>query len=73
MRVVGFAPDAIKFVRFADVCEFSNSFLNFKKDLNYDKTSALIEEIGVVRHVDAGYTEAIEFAEKNNVVIPMKN
>jgi urocanate hydratase len=27
--------------------------------------------IGVIRHVDAGYTEAIEFAEKNNVKIPM--
>jgi hypothetical protein len=28
--------------------------------------------MGVVRHVDAGYEEAIEFAEKNNVKIPMK-
>jgi urocanate hydratase len=28
--------------------------------------------MGVVRHVDAGYDEAIEFAEKNNVKIPMK-
>ncbi|MGI8641871.1 MAG: urocanate hydratase [Pyrinomonadaceae bacterium] len=28
--------------------------------------------MGVVRHVDAGYTEAIKFAEKNNVKIPMK-
>ncbi len=27
--------------------------------------------MGVVRHVDAGYDEAIEFAEKNNVKIPM--
>ncbi|HEY0461580.1 MAG TPA: urocanate hydratase [Pyrinomonadaceae bacterium] len=27
--------------------------------------------MGVVRHVDAGYEEAIEFAEKNNVKIPM--
>jgi urocanate hydratase len=27
--------------------------------------------MGVVRHVDAGYKEAIEFAEKNNVKIPM--
>ncbi len=28
--------------------------------------------MGVVRHVDAGYEEAIEFAEKNAVKIPMK-
>jgi urocanate hydratase len=28
--------------------------------------------MGVVRHVDAGYEEAIEFAEKNDVKIPMK-
>jgi urocanate hydratase len=28
--------------------------------------------MGVVRHVDAGYTEAVEFAEKNNVKIPMR-
>ncbi|MEZ5345196.1 MAG: urocanate hydratase [Pyrinomonadaceae bacterium] len=28
--------------------------------------------MGVVRHVDAGYEEAIEFAGKNNVKIPMK-
>jgi urocanate hydratase len=28
--------------------------------------------MGVVRHVDAGYKEAIEFAEKNAVKIPMK-
>jgi urocanate hydratase len=27
--------------------------------------------MGVVRHVDAGYDEAVEFAEKNNVKIPM--
>jgi len=27
--------------------------------------------MGVVRHVDAGYEEAIEFAEKNDVKIPM--
>ncbi len=27
--------------------------------------------MGVVRHVDAGYTEAIEFAKDNNVKIPM--
>ncbi|MDQ3633198.1 MAG: urocanate hydratase [Acidobacteriota bacterium] len=27
--------------------------------------------MGVVRHVDAGYTEAIEFAEKNDIKIPM--
>jgi len=25
----------------------------------------------IVRHVDAGYTEAIEFAEKNDIKIPM--
>jgi len=28
--------------------------------------------MGVVRHVDAGYEEAIEFARKNDVKIPMK-
>ncbi len=28
--------------------------------------------MGVVRHVDAGYTEAIEFAKENDVKIPMK-
>ncbi|MCD9188154.1 MAG: urocanate hydratase [Pyrinomonadaceae bacterium] len=28
--------------------------------------------MGVVRHVDAGYEEAIEFAEKNDVKFPMK-
>ncbi len=28
--------------------------------------------MGVVRHVDAGYDEAIEFAEKNDVKIPMR-
>lgn len=27
--------------------------------------------MGVVRHVEASYTEAIEFAEKNNIKIPM--
>ncbi len=29
--------------------------------------------MGVVRHVDAGYDEAIEFAEKNDVKIPMQD
>ncbi|MEP6923341.1 MAG: urocanate hydratase [Pyrinomonadaceae bacterium] len=29
--------------------------------------------MGVVRHADAGYEKAIEFAEKNDVKIPMKN
>ena len=28
--------------------------------------------MGVVRHVDAGYTEAVKFAEKNDVKIPMR-
>jgi urocanate hydratase len=28
--------------------------------------------MGVIRHADAGYEEAIEFAERNNVNIPMK-
>jgi urocanate hydratase len=28
--------------------------------------------MGIVRHVDAGYEEAIEFAEKNDVKIPMR-
>ena len=28
--------------------------------------------MGVIRHVDAGYEEAIEFAEKNGVKIPMR-
>ena len=28
--------------------------------------------MGVVRHVDAGYEEAIEFAERNDVKVPMK-
>ncbi len=28
--------------------------------------------MGIIRHADAGYDEAIEFAEKNNVKIPMK-
>jgi urocanate hydratase len=27
--------------------------------------------MGVVRHVDAGYDEAIEFARENGVKIPM--
>jgi urocanate hydratase len=27
--------------------------------------------MGVARHVDAGYPEAIEFAKKNSVKIPM--
>jgi urocanate hydratase len=27
--------------------------------------------MGVIRHVDAGYQEAIEFAERNNVKVPM--
>jgi urocanate hydratase len=27
--------------------------------------------MGVIRHADAGYTEAIEFAEKNDVKVPM--
>jgi urocanate hydratase len=27
--------------------------------------------MGVVRHVDAGYEQAIEFAKGNNVKIPM--
>jgi len=27
--------------------------------------------IGVIRHVDAGYEEARDFAEKSGVVIPM--
>jgi len=29
--------------------------------------------MGVIRHVDAGYDEAAEFAEKNNVRIPISN
>ncbi|MFI5090569.1 MAG: urocanate hydratase [Terriglobales bacterium] len=29
--------------------------------------------IGVVRHADAGYQEAIDFAEKNGIKIPMKS
>ena len=28
--------------------------------------------MGVIRHADAGYDEAIEFAHKNDVKIPMK-
>lgn len=28
--------------------------------------------MGVIRHVDAGYDDAIEFAEKNDVKVPMK-
>jgi len=27
--------------------------------------------MGVVRHVDAGYTEAIDFAKKSGVKVPM--
>jgi urocanate hydratase len=27
--------------------------------------------MGIVRHADAGYREAIEFAERNNVKIPL--
>jgi urocanate hydratase len=27
--------------------------------------------MGVVRHADAGYEEAIAFAKKNNIKIPM--
>lgn len=29
--------------------------------------------MGVIRHADAGYKEAIEFAEKNDVKIPMRS
>jgi urocanate hydratase len=29
--------------------------------------------MGIIRHAAAGYEEAIEFAEKNEVKIPMKN
>ncbi len=28
--------------------------------------------MGVIRHVDAGYEEAVDFAERNSVRIPMK-
>jgi urocanate hydratase len=28
--------------------------------------------MGVIRHADAGYAEAIEFAEKNDIKIPMR-
>jgi urocanate hydratase len=28
--------------------------------------------MGVLRHVDAGYSKAIEFADANNVEIPMQ-
>ena len=28
--------------------------------------------MGIIRHADAGYEEAVEFAEKNSVAIPMK-
>lgn len=28
--------------------------------------------MSIIRHADAGYEEAIEFAEKNNVIVPMK-
>jgi urocanate hydratase len=27
--------------------------------------------MGIVRHADAGYPQAIEFAKKNNVKVPM--
>jgi urocanate hydratase len=27
----------------------------------------------MIRHVDAGYEEAVEFAEKNNEKIPMRS
>ncbi len=27
--------------------------------------------MGVIRHVDAGYTEAIEFARENSIKVPM--
>jgi len=29
--------------------------------------------MGMIRHADAGYEEAIEFAEKNDVKIPMQS
>ena len=29
--------------------------------------------MGIIRHADAGYEEAIDFAEKNSVKIPMIN
>ncbi len=29
--------------------------------------------MGIIRHADAGYEEAIEFAEKNDVTVPMKS
>ena len=29
--------------------------------------------IGIIRHADAGYEEAIAFARKNNVRIPMRD
>jgi urocanate hydratase len=28
--------------------------------------------MGIIRHADAGYEEAIEFAERNDLNIPMK-
>jgi len=28
--------------------------------------------MGMIRHADAGYDEAIDFADKNNIKIPMK-
>jgi urocanate hydratase len=28
--------------------------------------------MGIIRHADAGYDEAIEFAEKGGVKVPMK-
>ncbi|MGO1875223.1 hypothetical protein, partial [Agrococcus casei] len=29
-------------------------------------------EMGVIRHVDAGYDEAIDFAESHHVAVPMR-
>jgi urocanate hydratase len=29
--------------------------------------------MGVIRHVDAGYAEAIEFAKKKDVKVPMSS
>lgn len=29
--------------------------------------------MGIIRHADAGYEEAIEFAEMNDVKVPMRN
>ena len=36
-----------------------------------ERVSTTDPGMGVVRHVDAGYEEAIEFAEKNEVKVPM--